>query len=287
MPTTKTFIRARVGPDCENRVADVRTVQELLTAAGAVVPGGATGRWSSASEEALRSFKRQHATADQTEAPYLEPNDPLLLKMAEVARILIPLSGFSGVAGMLHLNDWLSRNRIGYNPGAQRGLGNRALWGVAGNRRWVVQTTAGRFQRGPVELDCTIYVNLMLSVYLRGDAHNTVYDADCSRFGNTSASHLARDRYGFPQMFMAEGGARMNCFTTTEQIVNATRRAPRSLYAIEVGGLPQGGVSHLALLCNSNVFECTTGRRPACIARPLSEFMRGKEGRPVYLFGPR
>ena len=46
-------------------------------------------------------------------------------------------------------------------------------------------------------MDCTTYANLMLSVYLYGNAHNPAYDGDCRKIGEVSSFHCARDRYGF------------------------------------------------------------------------------------------
>jgi hypothetical protein len=245
---------------------------------------------------AFQSFVKKHGTGPQRTATYLEPDDELLLLMAQKANLVIPLSGFSGMAGVKAVHKWFEENQTQYNPGAERGLGDRALWGVHKNRAFVVQTlgakspyhVAGGFGPAALEMDCTTYVNLMLSIYLKGDAHTATYVADCSAFGGTTTKHLARERYAFPLIMRKAGDKTFNYFQGAADILEATKPASASLYVLEVGGQVGGGVSHMALLYGSDVYECTT-KQPicACISRPLEAFLANKGRSPIYLFGPR
>ena len=276
----------KVGPGCDNLRSDVETVQQLLRAAGEAGVGTADGRWGTHTAAALQSFRLKYGSARQRDVGSLEPNDELLLTMAERAQLMIPLSGLRGIAGVRDTHRWFEQSKVKYNQGAQYGAGNRALWGVRGDPCSVVQTISGQFAPGRVEMDCTIYVNLMVSIYLKGDAHNDLYVADCSAFGDVSSTHLARERYGFPLLERKVDERSLNCFTNAADIQAATRGA--SLYVLEVGGGAQGGVSHMALLHDGLVYECTTGQAgSACISRRLDDFMRLKTGRPIYVFGPK
>jgi hypothetical protein len=283
---TVEFTQKAVGPGCVNQAGDVWTVQQLLRAAGQTV--GVDGGWGGNTADGLQAFRTRQVTPGLRAPAALKPNDELLLAMAEKADLLVPLSGFSGISGVRDTHQWFKQKKTRYNEGAQFGRGDRALWGVHGDACFVVQTIKGGFSAGPVEMDCTIYVNLMASIYLRGDAHGGSYVADCSAFGGITERHLARERYGFPLVRRTVGGKSVNYFATALEIAEATKTAPASLYVLEVGGGRQGGVSHMALLSGFTVYECTTGQAgSSCIDRSLEDFMASKTGKIIYLFGPR
>jgi hypothetical protein len=126
----------------------------------------------------------------------------------------------------------------------------------------------------------------------RGNAHGTPYDASCMAYGDLGNNHCARERYGFPLVYRQEGQfpaeKKLNYFKTADQIVEATRNYMGKLFVLEVGGGPLGGVSHMALYFNGDVYECTTHQvGSACIKRNIAVFMANKAGKIIYLFGPR
>jgi hypothetical protein len=309
MGATKKFIREKVGADGKNSSADVRALQQLLIAAGEIIKGGDNGKWDKDTAAALQSFQTsvRKQYPDLTLAvpirPYVEPGDHVLLMMAWKGQMLIPLPYKRSWNGVKELHEWFVTNDIKYNSGADKGGGNRANYGVDKHPDYAVQTTNKRFARGPVQMDCTTYVNLMLSIYLFGDAHNARYDADCSKFGGDSEFHCARDRYGYMRVNRPERQGKvekqLGYFTRTDQILAATEEDPDRLYALEVGSprdvkakdkegdevtvMHVGGVTHMALLYKGRVYECTTHQpRAACIDRTVKEFMANK--RTVYLF---
>jgi hypothetical protein len=145
----------------------------------------------------------------------------------------------------------------------------------------------------------------MLSIYLVGDAHNARYDANCSKFGGDSEFHCARDRYGYKRVDRStkdgKGGEQVGYFTKADQILTATQDNSDRLFVIEVATprdlkgknkhgdevtkVHVGGVTHMALLYNGSVYECTTHQpSAACIDRSIDRFMANK--RTVYLFEP-
>jgi hypothetical protein len=291
MAVTRKFTLAKVGDKCPNYAVDVRTVQELLIAAGETVVGGADGGWGKHTADALLSFQRKWAKYGLKEQRHVDVGDYALLLMAWHANILIPMPGKSGMPGVLEMHRWFQQNNIKYNDGAQRGQGDRAVYGVDGDKRYAIQLTSLHWKRGPIEMDCTTYVNMMLGILINGCIHSAPYDANCGDFGGVSAIHCARDRYKLPLIRRkADDGSSdktYNYFRSAEDIQSVTANDRSGVYAIEVAGGGSGAVSHMALLNNDTVYECTTGQSgSACINRSLSEFTRSKSGKIYYLFGP-
>lgn len=302
MAGTLKLTYARVGQGGNKRGDSVRRVQELLIAAGESLPKfGADGDWGSEAATALESFQKTHR---QPVRPYVEANDPILLVMAAAADVLIQLPGVVGATGVKAQHQTFNKMNTKYNDGAEHGGGNRGNYGVEGQPQWAIQTFYDKdigtvIKKGPVLMDCTTYVNLMLSVYLFGNAHNNKYDARCREYGAGSNKHCARERYSFPlvERQMTTGGmtARVNYFKTADEIRAATEANPTGLYVLEVAGnvwdkeakkTIYGAVTHMALLLDSRVYECTTHQVGcACIDRTLDEFMEKKKGI-LYLFGP-
>jgi hypothetical protein len=303
MSATLQLISTRVGEGGAKSGNSVRRVQELLVAAGEALPKfGADGGWGDEAETALASFlKKNHKPTRK----YVAADDELLLLMAAEADILVQLPGVGGSTGVKALHRTFCSMNTKYNDGAQHGAGNRALYGVEGESQWAIQTfwddAAKRttIRKGPVEMDCTTYVNLMLSVYLFGNAHNNKYEASCKDYGWGSNKHCARDRYGLPLVERVDtsGGKSMTVryFRSAEEIKAATKSNPASFYVLEVAGTGwdkekkekvYGVVTHMAFLLESEVYECTTNQVGcACIKRSLDDFMATKGGI-IYLFGP-
>jgi hypothetical protein len=214
---------------------------------------------------ALRSFLK--AQMPPLETTLIQPTDDIPLKLAEKAQILIPLPGFRGVSGVESVHKWRVDNNIKYQAGAEHGGGNRCVYGVDGRTGYAVQMEAREYRKGPIQLDCTTYSNLMLSVYLYGTAHNAAYDGDCAKVGGVSSFHCARDRYGFqivgrPEKDKSGKDVTVTDFRTAEQIATATAQKGPGLYALEPALIGSGAVKHLALLYASDVYECTNASTP-------------------------
>lgn len=292
MPATRKFIEHPVGDKAINKSGDVRALQRLLIAAGETLEGGVDGNWGDKTAKALASFQSRHHKEGLKPKRLVTPGEYSLLLMAWRAGILIPMPGKAGMPGVLAMQEWFTKGLIKYNAGAEKGQGNRAIWGLDGDPRYCVQTTSGHFAKGPVEMDCTTYVNLMISIFMNGHAHTAPYDARCSAFGGTSPAHCGRDRYGLPlvsrQITVKAGTpATVNYFETAEQLAAATASDTNGLYVIEVAATGTGSVSHMTLLHNGTVYECTTGQSgSSCIQRSIADFAKLKKGKIYYLFGP-
>ena len=138
-------------------------------------------------------------------------------------------------------------------------------------------------------MDCTTYVNLMLSVYKGGHAHESPYAARCSQYGVGASVHIGDHRYGFPLVKRRVGGREVSHFTTAQELRDATKGKSALLSVLEVGKRRLNwGVSHMVLMHSDRVYECTTGQ-PGCavIDRTLDAFMAAHRGDRMYLFGPK
>lgn len=268
--------------------SDVLTVQQLLAAAGSTEPALVGGSWGPASKRALTAFQKAHRLPEQN---FVEPDDRCLYELADAAKILVPLPNLLGISGVKTLHNWFREEKIQYQQGAQSGGGNRALYAFDWNgcRDYAIQRINQAWRTGPVQMDCTTYVNCMLSVFLHGNLHSAPYEASCAAYGNISNNHMARERYKMPLVMRKStknGVAKEeNYFKEAEDIAAAA--VSSAMYVIEVGGGAGGGVTHMALLYGGETYECTTGQSgPACINRPLAEFVKAKHGKILYLFGP-
>ena len=288
MASTRGFVQESVGEHGTNKTTDVRRLQTLLISAGFGVRGGADGKWGEGTKAALAAAARTLPAGSFKPAAPVKHGDYLLLYLVWKAGLLIQLPGKAGMAGVLWMHRWFVEQGVRYNLGAEKGRGNRAVWGVHEDLRYAVQTIGGSFGRGPIEMDCTTYVNLMLSIYASGHCHHEPYAASCAAFGGTAASHCARDRYGMALVERARpGAAAARHFETAAQLREATAAQEDKLYAIEVAEAGSGFVRHMALLHDATVYECTTGQAgSACISRSVEAFCAAKKDRIYYLFGP-
>jgi hypothetical protein len=288
---TRKLLSLSVGKGQKNIKNDVRVLQQLLLAAGEDVPGGDDGGWGDKTAGALASFQKKNITSGAKLSDSVDSEDDCLLLLAWKADILIPMPGKSGMPGIETMHKWFRDRRIKYNAGAEKGGGNRAVYGTPWRTDYAYQLIDLKLQTGPVEMDCTTYVNMMLSIYTSGNIHNAPYQASCANFGGVSNEHCARDRYLLPlvRRTVSDGKkeTKANYFGTAEQIEAAVKADSNGLYALEVAAAGSGSVTHMVLLHDGTVYECTTGQSgAACIDRSLADFAKNKVGKIFYLFGP-
>ena len=289
MAATICLLRASVGVKGVNSARDVQYLQDLMIAAGVAVKGGADGKWGEATRLAIGEAAKGMPSGVKAASDIVRSDDYLPLYLAWKANILIPMPGKAGMPGVFAMHEWFVRQRTRYNAGAEKGQGDRAIWGLQDDLRYAVQTTGGRLKAGPVEMDCTTYVNLMLSIFAAGHCHNEPYAANCAKFGGTSAAHCARDRFSMPLVARKSTGTtnEVRYFKMADEIKEAVGLQASKLFALEVATAGTGGVTHMALLHDGTVYECTTGQAgSACISRSLDEFCSSKKDKIYYLFGP-
>lgn len=274
MAATWNLLSKSVGPELRNAKSNVKTLQQLLTAAG-FDTGGDGGTWDDKTTRALLGFREVHFPG-----PYrLEvlPDSDELLILTRLAQIEIPLPGATGMNGIQRMHDWFVEQGTKYNQGAESGLGNRAVYGIQNHTRSAIQRINRAWRKGPVEMDCTTYVNLMLGIFFKGNAHLDPYDSNCADYGALSKVHCGRDRYGFNEISATFGKETRSYVKTADEMTAVAKE--NMLYVLEVAK-SNNSVVHMALLYNNNVMECTI-KQPAsaCIKRPITEFMRGKSAR--------
>lgn len=293
---TLRIIKETVGAKGRNADGDVRSVQQLLQAAGE--PVKVDGNWGDKSQAALIRYQKGRLTSappgtfKRGPQEQLAVDSPVLTLLAYEAGLLLPLVQESGIDGLKKMHDWLVRNKVQYQSGAENGGGNRTVWGLFGNSTLGVQTAGPENAFvGPLLLDCTTYANVMLAIYHEGHLHGS-YKASVRKTGGGSVKteHLGKSRWDYELVNYPSGPNERNYHKTTEEIRASTDSRPDSLFYLEVGrtfnGIP-GFVRHMALMYGGTVYECTP--KPilfgsACIKRPLAEFMKNKSDAIIYLF---
>lgn len=280
MAATWKLVTRPIGPELRNHKGSVTTLQQLLTAAG-FDTGGDSGAWDAKTTRALLAFREQHVPG-----PYrleVHPDSEELVILARLAQIEIQLPQQTGMQGIQRMHDWFVERETKYQEGAESGGGNRAVYGIAGFPGFAIQRINRAWRKGPVLMDCTTYVNLMLGIFFRGNAHQPPYDASCADYGKKSPVHCGRDRYGFREV-AATFGAETRGYVKSAEEMAATAKE-RTLYVLEVAD-SGNSVSHMALLYDGAVMECTTKQpKSACISRSIPDFMRTKKkGARIFMY---
>lgn len=272
MAATWNLLSRAVGPDLRNHKGSVKTLQQLLTAAG-YDAGGDDGAWGDRTTRALLAFRDEHFPG-----PYrveVTPDSEELVILARLAQIEITLPQQTGMQGIQRMHDWFVERETKYQQGADKGGGNRAIYGIGGFPGSAIQRINQAWRKGPVEMDCTTYVNLMLGIFFRGNVHQPPYDASCADYGNKSKVHCGRDRYGFREVSASFGSETRGYVKSADEMAAVAKE--RTLYVLEVADAGNS-VSHMALLYDGNVMECTTKQpKSGCISRTIAEFMRSKK----------
>src|SRR5271157_4444522 len=133
MSATINFIKHAVGDGMHNHHSDVRSLQKLLIAAGIQVQGGADGGWGKHTGDALVEYQKKKGAPEKRQ---VNPGDDILTQMAADAKIVLPLPAAQGLSGLLQTHKWFTDNGIKYQQGAESGGGNRAIYGVEGDKRY-------------------------------------------------------------------------------------------------------------------------------------------------------
>lgn len=287
MPQSKSLFGGKVGEGGRKSGPAVSDLHDLITAAGIGYAPERRDRWQPETLSVLKAF-RQACIASGTarfgdklkaelDKKCIEPTDATAFNLAYNAKILIEMPNACGVGGIQRLNDWFVKNQILYQKGAEKGGGNRASYALEGFKGWAVQRIDQRWQRGPVQMDCTTYVNLAMGVYYSGEARGK-YDA-ATPYGGKSPDKIAH-RYDFhaierPSLDMRRGRsvpAELTTASDLQDVVSDTDE--QGLYIVERAKL-DGYVTHMALLHRGIIWEYNT-MNPVngaqFFSRPLERF---------------
>jgi len=276
MARTFRIISGTVGKAGQQFGPDVQRVKQLLALNGLKVTKD--DRWDWTAEGALLDFRRRmfgetpFAMVEDTDPnepnrPSISPKDMVLFELAYRANVLIRLCPpRAGADAVNDVHDWLAKRDTGFGW-------NRVAWGLEGMPNWAVVTSFEAdkpiakqfygFEFPTIEktlaLNCTVYANLMMSVWLHGNVHQPPFSAGVAESGLDK--HLAVERYGYKLL---------GKYKSVEDITKHTAQAPSRLFCVEAGDF----VGHMAVLLNRDVLQCNLGS-PACTRTSLEHFVRG------------
>jgi hypothetical protein len=196
---TLTLLANPIGAERRNDHKDVIRFQQLLTLAGHLQPGLASGTWSARTFDAWKSFRAKALggapPGDAT--PYIDPGDPahraLLLELCRAANVVLPLAkGVTGGAAVHRFFKAAQHHRVTYGWSASGSKPERLAFGLAISPHhsapdFVIFTNLNHqfdvFGGDPITMNCTSFTNLALSIALTGRAHAHPYDASMDAGG--------------------------------------------------------------------------------------------------------
>lgn len=287
MPQSRSLFDGKVGEGGRKSGRAVSDLHDLISAAGIAYAPDQRNKWQPETLAVLKAFRQ--ACIDSGTAKFedklkaeldkkcIEPTDATAFNLAYNAQVLIEMPRACGIGGIQRLNDWYIKNQILYQQGAEKGGGDRATYALTGFPGWAAQTIALRWQRGPVKMDCTTYVNLAMGVYFSGEAAGK-YDA-ATPYGGKSTNKIAF-RYDYhaierPSLDMRRGRSVPSDLSTAadlQDVVSDTDE--QGLYIVERARM-DGFVKHMALLHRGTIWEFNT-MNPVngtqFFSRPLESF---------------
>ena len=277
MSSTFRILTQTVGEKGAKSGVEVRRIQQLLFMNDFhnVKP---SGFWDLHTSRALVSFWEKHdmpspflcdAPFQSCDGPraYVKPDDSVLWSLAYGAGVLIRLApGGNTYRGSLALEDvhgWCEQH-------SHFTRNDHAVWGLEDYPLWAIVTTdkPAVFDVGfPSDLNCTLYANLMMSVWHQGNAHARPFDAYLKPAGDHSGYLAKRYYYGEPSPY-----------SSLNDITKFTARHPDRLYLLEPKGFLGGilglpDVGHEALLHRGTIYECNPGVH--CHTMKLGDWLRG------------
>jgi len=271
MARTTSIITARIGEGGRQSGNQVLRIKQLLRLNG-FKDVAADDHWDKYASRALVKFRERTRSSMNFElmdgwesrrddAAYVTPNDPLLFELAYQAGVLIRLEPpLGGADAFLDVHEWLVKKRTGFDT-------KRVLFGWDGLPSWAVLMTLGKDNgehefgmsaTKPLELNCTLYANLMMSVWLQGNVHSAPFEPGIAESGG--AKHLAVFRYHYKLR---------GSYASVGDVTKFTDPYPNQLFCIEAGNQ----VSHMALLLNDEVFQCNIWPF-GCSRQPLERFIK-------------
>jgi hypothetical protein len=256
---------------------DVKRIQQLLFCTG-FWGVEANGAWDFETKKAFGKFQQkqwspsaQFFLCDSSPAlcdprNNVRPGDTLLFDLAFKAGVLIPLAPLMlpqparvnrGSIAFLNLHEWCKAN-VTFT------WSNHALWGLQGYRNWAIVTSddPARFDIvQPRALNCTLYANLMMSMWHQGHVHGLPFDASLKKVGHEAGFLGKRYHYDSTKEY-----------ASLNDIASFTKKHPDRLYCLEPSGLADN-IGHEALLFRGRIYECTPGKN--CRDIPLKEWFVG------------
>jgi hypothetical protein len=286
MARTFRIISGTVGKAGQQFGPDVQRVKQLLALNGLKVTND--DRWDWTAQRALLDFRQRvfgetpFAMVEDTDPnepnrPSITPRDMVLFELAYRANVLIRLCPpRSGADAVNDVHDWLVGHETHFAAG-------RVVWGLDRLPNWAVVTSMRIWKPlsqqfygfefkigGPLALDCTLYANLMMSVWLSGGVHKPPFTAGIGDSGDDH--HLAVERYGYRLI---------GKYSSVSDITEHTAKYPNRLFCIEVGD----DVSHMALLLNNQVLQCNI-KPPGCTRTTLEHFFKYPHHDKGWISGP-
>lgn len=209
MPATHPILSKRAGEGGSADYSDVIRVQQLLCRAGFLAKNAVNGVWGKTTSATAKAWGDYQSSKGWNVQSYIEPKDPqdrLGYLAADAGVIQWTPSYLRSASALSVFTEFVIASNIPYGWGANYPPGTRIVVGFQNrpdimlfmetNRQFNVNTTE------PRSYNCCAFANVLLSVWQRGNIHESPYNwsqmvgGDGEQLGN---------RYGMPEINNSKG----------------------------------------------------------------------------------
>jgi hypothetical protein len=285
---TNPIITKRVGDSGNAGHKETLRIQQLLMRAGFLSKAHLTGSWGKTAGASAKAWHEYQVSKGWQPRPYLDPMDAedRLAQLASDAGVIMWVPHFlKSLSAASVLVDFCITSAIPYGW-ASHGDGTRMVWGFE-NRPWaVVFTEGGTFDVEAKEarsLNCCSFVNLLLSVWLQGNAHSKPYDASQAVGGD--GAQLG-PRYSMPELKTKKGE---RVFDSLDELQSTLQ--PDRIYHMALCKEKSGTFTkHDVAVINGKVYQANvksaSPNAGAVYVKPLEDQWKAMSVKRVRVYGP-
>jgi hypothetical protein len=294
---TFSIVSARTGEGGTTEGGDVTRIQQLLHRAKHLDRNKINGSWKGKGPGLSPTAKAWGEFQEKMLFPqigYVDPADTSVDRLAYLASaagvLMVIPEKLRSASACLTLTELAIAAQIPYAWETPSGKvysgGTKSVWGFEG-RPWAILFTKGKYFDLDTEearaFNCTSFANLMMSMWMQGNAHAKPYDA------NQGVGGLGKQlgpRYNMP---MLKNKKNNWIFSSLEQVQE--RVEPGRLYQFLLCKDSTGFTKHDTVYFDGNVYQANipsaSPNTPAAVyVRPLAEVWKNLSFKMVRMYGP-
>lgn len=290
MPATHPILSKRAGEGGSADYGDVLRVQQLLCRAGFLAKNAVNGTWgktTSATAKAWGDFQTSKGWIVQS---YIEPKDPedRLAYLAAAAGVVQWTPSYLRSASALSVfTEFVIASNIPYGWGANHPPGTRIVVGFLNrpdfilfmepNKQFSIHTSE------PRSYNCCAFANVLLSVWQRGNIHESPYNWSQAVGGD---GEQLGTRYGMTEIKNSKGNPGIASLDELKEAMSPDRIYHMALCLNSTGGFTK----HDTVVVNNQVYQSNVkGASPnagSVYVQSIDDQWKKMSVKRVRLFGP-